>query len=581
MRTRRSRIGLGLALLSVLALAVAATLGAGGAGAAQDRAFALPRAQTLYMSGTQWSPYTDLNPAKNWDYANGIGGLVYETAFRYNPITDKFRPWLASAGSWTSKNVYTMTVRPGVKWSDGKPLTAADFKFTFDTLKIATHPQHALWQSTGLKSVTTKGNKVLFTFTGAPGVQQFDNYRFNVLIVPKHVFEEYTDEEIATGNLEDTTKIVGTGPYVYQSGASTGSQAIVWKKKKDWWATKALGLKVAPTYVVDLHNTSNASSLANLVKGNIDLFNNFAPKSAITSNFKTYFSGAPYHLGANTTWLIPNTTKKPLNDKQFRSALANSINMNQILDKAYQGLVAKASPTGLLPIWDKWVDKQAVKQYGFSYNPTKAKSILASAGYKDTDGDGYVENKDGSKIDLKIICPNGWSDWMTSIQVIAESAKAVGIKITPAYPEYATLVDDRGHANYDLLLNNDRQWSNTPWTYYQYLFQLPILDNQATVNFSRYSNQTAWNLTQALDKIPSSNTKAIKATMSKLQRIFLQDLPAIPLWYNGMWSMMSTKYWTNWPSNKGPQYAPTAWRNYMQMTAIDMLTSLKPANGSK
>ena len=166
---------------------------------------------------------------------------------------------------------------------------------------------------------------------------------------------------------------------------------------------------------------------------------------------------------------------------------------------------------------------------------------------------------------------------MTSIQVIADSAKAVGIKVTPAYPEYATLVDDRGHANYDLLLNNDRQWSNTPWTYYQYLFQLPILDNQATVNFSRYTNQTAWNLTQALDKIPSSNTKAIKATMSKLQRIFLQDLPAIPLWYNGMWSMMSTKYWTNWPSNSGNQFAPTAWRNYMQMTAIDMLTSLKPA----
>ena len=120
--------------------------------------------------------------------------------------------------------------------------------------------------------------------------------------------------------------------------------------------------------------------------------------------------------------------------------------MNQILDKAYQGLVNKASPTGLLPIWDKWVDKKVVKQYGFSYNLAKAKAILAAAGYKDTNNDGYVENKDGSAIDLKIICPNGWSDWMTSIQVIADSAKAVGIKVTPAFPEYGTLVDDRGHA---------------------------------------------------------------------------------------------------------------------------------------
>jgi peptide/nickel transport system substrate-binding protein len=251
--------------------------------------------------------------------------------------------------------------------------------------------------------------------------------------------------------------------------------------------------------------------------------------------------------------------------------------MNQILDKAYQGLVQKASPTGLLPIWDKWVNDAVVKKYGFSYNVAKAKSILAAAGYKDTNGDGYVENKDGSPIDLQIVCPNGWSDWMTSIQVIADSAKAVGIKITPAFPEYGTLVDDRGHARFDLLLGNDRQMSNTPWTYYQYIFQLPIQENQTTVNYERYTNQTAWNLTKQLDKTPSTNKAAYQAVMTKLQRIFLQDLPAIPLWYNGMWSMVNTQYWTNWPSATGGQYTPSSWRNYWQMTSIDMLTSLRPA----
>ena len=64
--------------------------------------------------------------------------------------------------------------------------------------------------------------------------------------------------------------------------------------------------------------------------------------------------------------------------------------------------------------------------------------------------------------------------------------------------------------------------------------------------------------------------------MSKLQTVFLQNLPAIPLWYNGMWAMFNTKYWTNWPSAKGGQYTPTAWSNYWQMTSIDMLTHLKP-----
>jgi peptide/nickel transport system substrate-binding protein len=574
LRARKGRV-VGLGLVALVAI-VAVTSLASGAGAKQTTSLAgLPREQTFYMSGNQWSPNVDLNPAKNWDYVTGLVGFVYETPFRYDPLKGTFLPWLATSGKWTTPTTYSMTIRKGVNWSDGKPMTPADVKYSFDLAKIATHPQHALWNDTGLKSTKVSGNNVIFTFAGKPGYQQFDFYRYNVAVVPQHIFSAYKDSDIAAGNLGNTKNIVGTGPYAYKSGVGASSETVVWQKRDGWWATKALGVKVAPTYVVDIKNGTNAAALSNLLAGNIDLFNNFAPKSAIKGNFKTFFNGAPYHLGANTTWLFPNTTKKPLNDPQFRRALADSINMNQILDKAYQGLVNKASPTGLLPIWDKWINQKVVKQYGFSYNVTKAKQILAAAGYKDTNGDGYVENKDGSPISLSIVCPNGWSDWMTSIQVIADSAKAVGIKITPSYPEYGTMVDDRGHGNYDLLLGNDRQYSNTPWTYYQYIYQLPISGNQTTTNYERFNDATAWNLTKALDKTPTSNVAATRATMTKLQTRFLQDLPAIPLWYNGMWSMVNTKYWTNWPSATGLQYTPTSWRNFFQMTSIDMLTHIR------
>ena len=164
---------------------------------------------------------------------------------------------------------------------------------------------------------------------------------------------------------------------------------------------------------------------------------------------------------------------------------------------------AKANPTGLLPIWDKWIDKNAVDRYGFTYSVAKAKATLAAAGYKDTNNDGYVENKDGSPIDLKLAVPNGWSDWMTATQVISDSAKAVGIKVTPAYPEYATLTDDRGHARFDLVLGNDRQ-------YQQYAVDvLPVHlpaarpETRRSINYERYTDQSAWNLTQKLDRTPS------------------------------------------------------------------------------
>jgi hypothetical protein len=41
--------------------------------------------------------------------------------------------------------------------------------------------------------------------------------------------------------------------------------------------------------------------------------------------------------------------------------------------------------------------------------------------------------------------------------------------------------------------------------------------------------------------------------------------------------MVNTQYWTNWPSSKTGQFTPTSWRNYWQMTAIDMLTNLRAA----
>ena len=514
MSTRRAR-GVGALAAAAVLAAVVAALMAGGAGAGSQTALALPRAQTFYMSGNQWSPNNDLNPAKNWDFITGLVGFAYETPFRYDPLKDTFIPWLATGGSWVSKQTYVMRIRTGVKWTDGTALTPADVAYSFNLLKIPTHPQHPLWTDTALKHVAVRGNTVVFTFGLNPGYQEFDFYRFNVVVVPQHVFKGYSNTELTTGNLQNPKKLVGTGPYVYQSGIGAASNTVVWKKNPNWWAAKQLGLNVGPQYVVDIKNGTNAAALSNLLAGNIDLFNNFAPKSAIKGEFKTFIPKAPYHLGANTTWLFPNTTKKPLNDPKFRRALAESINMGQIIDKAYQGLVNPASPTGLLPIWNKWIDKKVVAQNGFSYSPAKAKASLAAAGYKDTNGDGYVENKDGSAIDLNIVVPNGWSDWMTAIQVISDSAKQVGIKITPGYPDYATLVDDRGHGRFDLLLGNDRQMSNTPWTYYQYIYNLPIADNQTTMNYQRFTDQTAFNLTQKLNRTPSTRPSLSLSSFSR------------------------------------------------------------------
>ena len=61
--------------------------------------------------------------------------------------------------------------------------------------------------------------------------------------------------------------------------------------------------------------------------------------------------------------------------------------------------------------------------------------------------------------------PTGWTDWMESIRIIAESAQAAGINVATD-PRLRGLVDARNKGDFDLVIINEQQMSNTPWTYY-------------------------------------------------------------------------------------------------------------------
>jgi peptide/nickel transport system substrate-binding protein len=266
-----------------------------------------------------------------------------------------------------------------------------------------------------------------------------------------------------------------------------------------------------------------------------------------------------------------------MDDPAFRRALANSIDVSRIVNGPYGNMVEAANPTGLLPIWDEYVDQQVVDELGFGYDPDAARSILADAGYEDSDGDGFVEMPDGSPIELSLIVPNGWTDWMESIRVVSEGAQAVGINVVPDFPDFTALLDARNSGNFDMVINNDRQMGSTPWSYYDYIFSLPIDELQVSSNFGRYENEEAWALVQELDRTPKDDTAEVQRIVSELQRIHLEELPLIPLWYNGAWSQANTTTWTNWPSAEGENDSlPVTWNNYWNMTGILMLTELEP-----
>ena len=262
----------------------------------------------------------------------------------------------------------------------------------------------------------------------------------------------------------------------------------------------------------------------------------------------------PYHLGANTTWLVPEHDEEAARRSGVPPRARHVDQHQPDPSKADQGLVDKASPTGLLPDLGQVDRQEGLKQArlqvqrrrreGACSPRTATGTVTATASSRTRTG---RTSTSGSS------CPNGWSDWMTAIQVIADSAKAAGIKITPEYPGLrnasSTIADTR---KYDLLLDNDRQYSNTPWTYYQYIFQLPIPENQTTVNYERYVTRRAWNLTKQLDKTPTTNKAAYQADRCRsCRRSSCRICPRFRSGTTACGPMVNTQYWTNWPSSKG------------------------------
>lgn len=579
MARRRRRLIVCLGLVS--ALATTAFLTAAGAGARPQRAAsplaAYPRSQTLITSGTQWGNIAGMNPYVG-NYAAGMVGLVNETLLRFDPIKNRYIAWLAKSASWTGPRQYTVVVRSGVKWADGKPFTARDVAFNVNLGRFNTAFWNNLWAN--LKQpISVKGDTVVFTFKTTPNYVQWQNLMWNLPMISPAQGKAITSAAKLT--TYSPRNPIGTGPYQLDPKGYDPTTRVVWVKKAHWWAAdQGLSPSPAPKYIIDLVNTSNTNALSGVLSGIEDLNNNYLPgveQLVDQGKVHTYYSKAPYMLSANTAWLEPNTTHKPLNDPVFRRALAMAINVNQIVKEDYHNLVLPANPSGLLPTWSNDIDKKVVAANGFRYNPAGAEALLTKAGYK-KDGSGMFENKDGSRIDLEISVPQGWSDWEAARDMIVASAKQAGIRITAKVKDFNTWQSDRNTGNFDLVIDNNYQLSDNPWTYWNGIFHLPIITSgtgQTFANFERYSNPEAWALVQKLDKTPPTNKAAIREINSKLQTTLMKDLPLIPLWYNGVWAQMTTKYWKGWPAaGTSRQYVPAMWRGYLQMTGVDAITHL-------
>jgi peptide/nickel transport system substrate-binding protein len=204
------------------------------------------------------------------------------------------------------------------------------------------------------------------------------------------------------------------------------------------------------------------------------------------------------------------------------------------------GIASLSTPTGLLPTLASagYVDKSVESSLGATYDQAKAKQLLASSGYN------------GRTLTLE--ASQGWSDWNTAQQVIAQELNAVGIKVQVTEPSFNQRTADITNGTYDLALDNnaglDSTRSPTSSAFTSSRFRREQSSQQ---NWARINSPADWALVQKAAATAPSDTATLNQIYSSLEKDFLTQQPEIPLWYNGVWFQGNTQYWQGFPSSDG------------------------------
>ena len=265
----------------------------------QESSSGFPRNETVYVGGRQWGEPSSFNPLLGWqDWPVNAMNLVYETLFLFNPQTGKLEPLLGESYQVNDDSV-EVVLQEKAHWSDGKPVTGYDVKYTFDLgQKYKSVPVASFWSYITEVKLPEEGSL-------APGkfprrvVFVLDPKQKNPLvvldqlqlqrIVPKHVIEPL----LAKGNndINEFNKLkfndhpVGSGPYPLHSYSS---EKIVTMRDDNYWGNDVFfgGKKPAVKYVVHPIYKSNSHFSVALQQGRLDACRRPCPAHATAFHMK-------------------------------------------------------------------------------------------------------------------------------------------------------------------------------------------------------------------------------------------------------------------------------------------------------
>jgi len=539
----------------------------------------LPRNETLYYNGFQWSPVVGWNPYSNSNN-NGFMAqqdsarvVIFETPYLYNMLDGKVYPLLADGDfAWNEAHTeITFKVKAAAHWNDGTPVTAEDIAYTW-----ATHVKYNTGTGSGNKDYIDTIEAVDAQTVVVKAKLDADGKAVNPLIVQAYLSSNYVAQKAWTEKLEarsaDATALMAdpaddaaySGPYFKFFSDDT---KLVMVRDDNYWGQDASmwGKLPAPKYIAHVIYKDNAAGTTALQAGEVDVsqqFNSNVQDLWLTQNLpvSTYLPDAPYGIGASLPTAFFNPNSYGLDQLAVRKAIAIAVDYPTIIANAMtnQSATFAQVPRSLMnptPGEQAMYDMEAVKDLQWAGNDIEgAKKLLDDANIKDTDGDGWREFE-GKKLAYIATCPNGWSDWQAAIEVVAAAGKAIGIDITTNYPEwgvYQTVVtksDAPLPEGYDIFMMwSDGAGPTQPWSRIRHLMSSEFVGMAVNWNgnWGQYSNPRADELIKAIPN--ESDPAKLKEMYTELVKIYLTDVPSFTLMYRPQnFHTVNESVWTNFP----------------------------------
>ncbi len=472
--------------------------------------------------------------------AHDLITLVYDTLFwSQNDVEPE--PWLAEkAEASADRQVWTVTLRPGITWHDGVPFTADDVKFTFEYYqkfagssgRYAHHvgdvPPFDRAEVIDPLTVRFYYRAPAPTFTILPGA--------DLLILPRHVWEKVTEPSKASKDLP-----IGSGPYKVVE--IQPDQLYRFQANDRYFKGRPTVNELVLPIVQD-----PSAAFASLQTGQVDFVARNVPPELFAQFGRTPNLKMAKGTRFESTQLYFNARKAPLSDARLRKAISLAVDSQALLQTVLLGH-GRPGRDGFIHPDSPW----ALPNGGHEFDGARAAQMLDTAGYTQKDTDGVRKTPTGSRLEFSVLVSSFAPQDLRATQLVAQQVSAIGVKLNvealdpatlrqrrqapagqiPPYDAYVGTLESHGHVDPDGLY---------------YFFHSPgakgfgaTVTGYGNARFDQLSEQAAVTL----------DLTARKGMLQEMQRILAEETPVIVYFYpDGDYAYRPAAY-DGWVSDPG------------------------------